>query len=69
MLCFVPLYIIICMQVILEEARTQRRPKSAPQPQSRKMASVEERLKVDSFDYLLLTGVCPGHSLTLIALR
>ena len=34
------------LQVILEEARTQRRPKSAPQPQSRKMASVEERLKV-----------------------
>jgi len=32
-------------EVILEEARTQRRPKSAPQPQSRKMASVEERLK------------------------
>ena len=34
------------LKVILEEARTQRRPKSAPQPQSRKMASVEERLKV-----------------------
>ena len=42
------------MQVILEEARTQRRPKSAPQPQNRKMASVEERLKVDYLIFVCL---------------
>ena len=55
LLCFES-FCIFDMQVILEEARTQRRPKSAPQPQSRKMASVEERLKVD---YLIF--VCCWH--------
>ena len=67
--CIVVFWIVVYfhdMQVILEEARTQRRPKSAPQPQSRKMASVEERLKVDSFVCLMLSCVCLGHSLTLM---
>ena len=71
LLCFES-FCIFDMQVILEEARTQRRPKSAPQPQSRKMASVEERLKVNCLDIcfvcfdfsLLLTCVCLGRSLT-----
>ena len=67
--CIVVFWIVVYfhdMQVILEEARTQRRPKSAPQPQSRKMASVEERLKVDSFVCLMLSCVCLGRSLTLM---